>query len=142
MLLISAGVAMSLMFIYVLIIPFGPKTQGVESSVSMSESSDQKIDTCFLANASLVLLLSAVLLFVYALSDLGDNLHCWIGGGLVYLGFPLAIFSLIRIKQNKGKLRGKKRAWTAVILGLVLAILCLLGALIYATNFSFSDGGC
>lgn len=92
----------------------------------MKDGPENKKKTCIFANISLALLLISLVLFVYALVDLVDDICYWIGGGLVLLGFPMAVFSVKRICRSKEELAGKKRAWTAVILGFILFSLCLL----------------
>ena len=116
----------------------------VNGTYQMKDISEGKKKSCIFANLSLVLLLTAVLLFAYALSEFshGSDTTSWIGGGLVFLAFPMGLFSLIRIYRHKTRLAGKKRAWAAVIVGFVLFILCLFAWWVYEYNISFSDGGC
>lgn len=106
------------------------------------KSSDELKKPCVFANLSLVLLATALLLFAYGIFFTGGNAVLWIGVGLVFVAFPIGIFSLIRIYRNREDLRGIIKAWVAVITGLILFVLCLLGWFIYANNISFSDGGC
>ena len=112
----------------------------------MEDSSEIKKKTFIFANISIALVLIALVFFgfgviVLFIFGVFYSPAYYTGGGLVLLGFPMGVFSLVKIYRNETKLVGKKRAWTAVVICLTLFILCLLVLLLLMSGGSF-DGGC